>query len=105
RWREAEMTLVTLFGVLLGASVGSFLNVVWSRVPRGQSITHPRSRCGSCRRTLVWWENVPVLAWVALGGRCRTCRAPIGVRTLLVELAGAVTGGVVARASLEAARG
>jgi leader peptidase (prepilin peptidase)/N-methyltransferase len=80
----------------LGAAMGSFLNVVISRVPRGESIVHPPSRCPGCGRRLEWWENVPVAGYAFLRGKCRTCRAPIGLRHLMVELAGAFVAGGVA---------
>jgi leader peptidase (prepilin peptidase)/N-methyltransferase len=73
----------------VGAAVGSFLNVVIARVPAGESILHPRSRCPSCRTPIAWWDNVPVLSWIALRGRCRACRAPISWRYPMVELLGA----------------
>ncbi|MGQ0736278.1 MAG: prepilin peptidase [Acidobacteriota bacterium] len=71
---------------LFGVAAGSFLNVVIYRLPRGQSIVHPRSRCTRCGLALAWFDNIPVLSWVALGGRCRQCRAPIGWRYPVVEL-------------------
>lgn len=73
--------------VALGLVVGSFLNVVIHRAPRGESIVRPRSRCPRCGRVLTPLENVPVLSWLALRGRCRGCRAPISPRYPLVELA------------------
>ena len=79
--------LVTAFVALVGLSFGSFLNVCLSRWPEGESILRPRSHCWSCNRTLAWWENVPLLSWIALGGRCRTCKVWIGWRYPLVELA------------------
>jgi leader peptidase (prepilin peptidase)/N-methyltransferase len=66
---------------------GSFLNVCLSRWPAGESIVSPRSHCRQCGKTLTWWENVPLVSWLALRGRCRTCRAWIGWRYPLVELA------------------
>jgi leader peptidase (prepilin peptidase)/N-methyltransferase len=69
---------------------GSFLNVCLSRWPAGESIVLPRSHCRSCDRTLTWWENLPLVSWLALGGRCRICRAWIGWRYPLVELSVAV---------------
>ncbi len=83
-------------GALFGMALASFLNVVLTRVPRGESVVAPRSRCRTCRRALAWWENIPVASWLALGGRCRTCRAPIGLRLLLVELAGGAAGAAAA---------
>jgi leader peptidase (prepilin peptidase)/N-methyltransferase len=73
---------------LFGAVVGSFLNVVIARVPAGESIVHPRSRCPSCRSPIAWYDNVPVLSWVLLGRRCRHCRTPIAFRYPLVEILG-----------------
>jgi leader peptidase (prepilin peptidase)/N-methyltransferase len=77
----------TIFAGLLGLAFGSFLNVCLSRWPAGESIIRPRSHCRQCSRTLAWWENVPLISWLALRGRCRTCRAWIGWRYPLVELA------------------
>jgi leader peptidase (prepilin peptidase)/N-methyltransferase len=79
--------LGTIFAGLLGLAFGSFLNVCLSRWPAGESIVRPRSHCRHCNRTLAWWENVPLLSWLALRGRCRTCHAWIGWRYPLVELA------------------
>ena len=79
--------LGTIFAGLLGLAFGSFLNVCLSRWPEGESIVQPRSHCGQCGRTLTWWENVPLVSWLALRGRCRTCHAWIGWRHPLVELA------------------
>ena len=77
--------LGTIFAGLVGLAFGSFLNVCLSRWPAGESIVKPRSHCRSCGRTLAWWENVPLLSWLALRGRCRSCGASIGWRYLLVE--------------------
>jgi leader peptidase (prepilin peptidase)/N-methyltransferase len=79
--------LGTIFAGLLGLAFGSFLNVCLSRWPRGESIVHPRSHCRRCGRTLAWWENVPLVSWLFLRGRCRSCRVWIGWRYPLVELA------------------
>ena len=69
----------------LGLAVGSFLNVCIYRLPRDQSVVRPPSRCPSCGRGLRWFENVPVAAWVVLGGRCRTCRNVISPMYPMVE--------------------
>ncbi len=79
--------LLTIFAGLLGLAFGSFLNVCLSRWPEGESIVHPRSHCRQCEHALAWWENVPLVSWVALGGRCRECGAVIGARYVLIELA------------------
>ncbi len=70
----------------LGACVGSFLNVVVYRLPRGLSLAHPGSRCPACGRAIRGRDNLPVLSWLLLGGRCRDCRAPIPPRYYYVEL-------------------
>lgn len=75
---------------LLGLIVGSFLNVVIYRVPRGESVVRPRSRCPGCGHELAWYENIPVASWLALRARCSSCGAPISARYPLVELLTAV---------------
>jgi leader peptidase (prepilin peptidase)/N-methyltransferase len=82
--------LVTIFTGLLGLAFGSFLNVCLSRWPNEENIVSPRSHCRNCDHTLAWWENVPLVSWLVLLGRCRSCRAWIGWRYPLVELAIAV---------------
>jgi leader peptidase (prepilin peptidase)/N-methyltransferase len=79
------LTAATLAG-LLGLAFGSFANVVIHRVPRGESIVRPASRCPSCGQPVAWRDNLPVVGWVLLRGRCRHCRAPISARYPLVEL-------------------
>jgi leader peptidase (prepilin peptidase) / N-methyltransferase len=76
---------MTAFAFTLGAIVGSFLNVVIHRVPRGESIVHPRSRCPRCSSPIAAWANVPILSWLALRGRCFHCKAPISARYPAVE--------------------
>jgi leader peptidase (prepilin peptidase)/N-methyltransferase len=71
---------------VFGAIFGSFANVLIYRLPRGESVILPASRCPRCGRRLLWWENVPILSFLALRGRCRTCAAGISPRYLLVEL-------------------
>jgi leader peptidase (prepilin peptidase)/N-methyltransferase len=79
--------LGTIFAGLLGLAFGSFLNVCLSRWPQGESIVHPRSHCRNCTHTLAWWENIPLVSWLVLRGRCRGCRTWIGWRYPLVEAA------------------
>jgi leader peptidase (prepilin peptidase) / N-methyltransferase len=74
-----------LLAGLLGLAIGSFLNVCIYRLPIEQSLAYPPSRCMSCNRRLRWFENIPVFAWIALGGKCRTCRTPIPAVYPLVE--------------------
>lgn len=81
--------------VLLGLAVGSFLNVVAWRVPRGESVVHPPSACPRCGHQIRARDNVPVVSWLLLRGRCRDCAAPIAWRYPVVEaLTGAAFGAV-----------
>lgn len=79
-------TLIRIFAFTFGALWGSFLNVCISRWPAGQSVVAPRSRCPGCSRPIKWFENIPMLSWVALGAKCRGCRNPISPVYPLVEL-------------------
>jgi leader peptidase (prepilin peptidase)/N-methyltransferase len=86
------MTPVLLFFIFLfGIVFGSFLNVCIYRIPRDLSVVVPRSFCPECGNQLSWRENVPILSYLTLRGRCGSCRRPIGIRYLLVE----ITTGVV----------
>jgi leader peptidase (prepilin peptidase)/N-methyltransferase len=76
-----------LVGFLLGLLFGSFLNVCISRLPEHESIVTPRSRCMACGHTIRWYDNVPILSWLVLRGRCRDCKAGISWRYPAVELA------------------
>jgi leader peptidase (prepilin peptidase)/N-methyltransferase len=80
-----------LFLTVLGLCVGSFLNVVIYRVPRRLSIVWPGSFCPACRAPIHWYDNLPVVGWMVVGGRCRACRARIPARYPIVE---ALTGGL-----------
>jgi len=71
---------------LFGACLGSFLNVVIARVPEGRSVVRPGSACPRCRAAIRWYDNVPVLSWLALRARCRHCAQPISARYPLVEV-------------------
>jgi len=80
------ITSLALPAALLGACVGSFLHVVAWRLPRQESLLHPGSHCPHCGSPVRWFDNVPVLGWLWLGGRCRDCHSPIASRYPLVEL-------------------
>ncbi len=80
-----DATTIVLAGVL-GLAVGSFLNVCIHRLPRGESLVRPASRCPRCGRALRWHDNIPVLSWVWLGGRCGQCHAPISPQYPIVEV-------------------
>jgi len=89
----------------LGSAIGSFLNVVVHRVPLAQSVVHPPSACPSCGSAIRARDNIPVLSWLLLRGRCRDCAEPIAVRYPLVELGTAVAFTLVALGWLPAVLG
>jgi len=76
-----------IFLAMIGSCVGSFLNVVMYRLPRGESVVFPPSHCPRCGRKIKWYDNVPLVSWFALGGKCRFCKGSISPRYLLVEAA------------------
>jgi leader peptidase (prepilin peptidase)/N-methyltransferase len=78
--------VITPFVFALGACIGSFLNVVIWRLPRGESLSSPPSHCPKCNYRIKPWENIPIFGWLFLGGRCSNCREPIAIRYPLVEL-------------------
>jgi leader peptidase (prepilin peptidase)/N-methyltransferase len=87
---------LAIFALGVGASVGSFLNVCIWRLPRGESVIRPRSKCPNCARPIAPRDNIPVLGWLLLRGRCRRCAWPIPLRYPLIEaLAGLLFAGVV----------
>ena len=81
------MVPIASFAFIGGMITGSFVGVVAHRIPRGRSIVGPRSECPVCGATIAAYDNVPVLSWLVLGGRCRNCQASIPARYPLVELA------------------
>ena len=82
--------ILAIFMFAMGACVGSFLNVVIWRLPRGESIVFPGSHCPSCGRAIAWYDNIPLVSWIVLRARCRHCKVPISPRYLLVEAVTAV---------------
>ncbi|MFS0867149.1 A24 family peptidase [Microbacterium sp. 179-B 1A2 NHS] len=91
--------VVIVVAGIFGTLIGSFLNVVIWRVPRGMSVVSPPSACPRCERPIAWYDNIPVLSYLALRGRCRHCGEPISARYPAVELAtGLAFAGVVAGA-------
>lgn len=74
-----------------GLVVGSFLNVVIYRLPRGESVVTPGSRCPSCGMRLAWYDLIPIVSYLVLGGRCRYCRRPVSLRYPVVELLTGIT--------------
>lgn len=81
----AAQVLFELWVFVLGGAVGSFLNVVVYRLPRGESLVFPPSHCPRCGHRIRWYDNVPILSWILLRGQCRDCRGPIAMRYPLVE--------------------
>lgn len=90
--------IVPVVSGLYGLIIGSFLNVVIHRVPREESVNKPRSHCPSCGTTIRWYDNVPLISWLILRGRCRKCSSSISARYPLVEVATAATFVIVALA-------
>jgi leader peptidase (prepilin peptidase)/N-methyltransferase len=80
------MTLALLYGGAIGLCIGSFLNVVIYRLPLGQSIVKPPSRCRNCSYLLQWYDNIPVFSWLFLRGRCRKCGVGVSIQYPIVEL-------------------
>ncbi len=83
------MTIDTLFAIwafVLGACVGSFLNVCIGRWPHDQSVVRPRSRCPRCESMIAWYDNIPIVSWLVLRARCRRCGLPISWQYPLVEV-------------------
>ena len=85
--------MLLLFTVLIGLAIGSFLNVCISRIPQQESVVKPRSRCPECKKPISSFDNIPILSYILLGGRCRNCKTKISIRYPLIEaLTGAVSG-------------
>src|SRR5689334_15597851 len=72
---------------VVGAIIGSFLNVVIYRLPRGKSLVHPGSRCPACDHAIRPYDNIPIVSWWILSGKCRDCGAPFSSRYMWIELA------------------
>src|ERR1700682_570846 len=84
-WHGADMGLAALV-LAPGLAIGSFLNVVAARVPWRRSIVSPASACMGCGEEIAWYDNVPLVSWIVLRGRCRSCGAGISARYPAVEL-------------------
>ena len=80
-----EFTAITFLVFIFGAMIGSFLNVVIYRIPKGESIVFPASKCQSCQTPLKWWHNIPILSWLFLRGKCYFCHENISSQYPVVE--------------------
>lgn len=80
-----ETQILAIYALVLGAVIGSFLNVCIYRIPERLSIVHPASRCPKCGQAIRWYQNIPVISWLVLRGKCAGCKAPISIRYPLVE--------------------
>ncbi len=83
---EQMIPMMNVFFFVLGACIGSFLNVCIWRLPRDESLLHPPSHCPKCNYQIPWYDNIPLLSWIALGAKCRKCKVQISPRYFLVEL-------------------
>ena len=77
------VSIVFIFGIV----IGSFLNVLIYRIPKGENIAFPASKCQSCQTPLKWWHNIPIISWIILGGRCYFCKEKISMQYPLIEFA------------------
>jgi leader peptidase (prepilin peptidase)/N-methyltransferase len=83
---KTQLWLWSVFIFFVGLCIGSFLNVCIWRIPRNESIVFPPSHCPKCDYEIAWYENIPILSWIALRGRCRRCGNPISSRYIIVEM-------------------
>ncbi len=88
--QEFMMLCVHILALILGLCVGSFLNVVIYRLPNNMSLSNPGSHCTTCDYSLKWYDNIPVLSYILLMGKCRKCKSPISPRYMIVELVNAL---------------
>ncbi|MGN1227228.1 MAG: prepilin peptidase [Christensenellales bacterium] len=82
--------IIYIMTAILGLCVGSFLNVVIYRVPNKMSVVKPASHCPNCNKEIKWYDNIPILSYFILGGKCRNCKAYIPIRYTLIEIGNAV---------------
>lgn len=81
-----ESSMLLIMAAVFGLAVGSFLNVCIYRLPRGQSLASPPSRCPRCQHPLRWYHNIPVFSWIVLRGRCAQCQAPFSIQYPIIEV-------------------
>ena len=80
-----ETVMIAMMIFIFGTMIGSFLNVVIYRIPKGESIVFPSSKCQSCQTPLKWWHNIPMISWIFLGGKCYFCHEKISAQYPVVE--------------------
>ena len=78
--------LLSFFAIFFGLIFGSFLNVITYRLPNNQSIVSPRSFCPNCKKTIPWFENIPIFSWIRLKGKCSNCKQLISIKYPLTEV-------------------
>jgi leader peptidase (prepilin peptidase)/N-methyltransferase len=83
---ETILIEIAIIVFIFGAMIGSFLNVVIYRIPKGESIVFPASKCQSCQNSLKWWHNIPIFSWLFLRGKCYFCKEKISAQYPIVEL-------------------
>ena len=88
---EFFFPLGMVFSFAIGSCIGSFLNVCIWRIPRGENLSNPPSHCPSCNYAIPIWYNIPIAAWLILGGKCKNCKTAISPRYIIIE---AVTGSI-----------
>ena len=90
---KPESIVLLVGGFLIAACIGSFMNVVFYRLPRGLSVSSPkRSFCPKCKNQIPWHDNIPVLGWIMLKGKCRKCACSISIKYPAIELAFGLAG-------------
>ena len=83
---ETILIEIAIIVLIFGAMLGSFLNVVIYRIPKGESIVFPSSKCQNCQNSLKWWHNIPIFSWLFLRGKCYFCKEKISAQYPIVEL-------------------
>lgn len=83
--QETRLIEIAIIVFIFGAMIGSFLNVVIYRIPKGESIVFPSSKCQSCQNSLKWWHNIPIFSWLFLRGKCYFCKEKISAQYPVVE--------------------
>lgn len=84
--QEENMIPFAILAFIVGAAIGSFLNVVIYRIPKGESIVFPNSKCQNCQTPLRWWHNIPLVSWFLLRGKCYFCSEKISIQYPFIEL-------------------